>query len=217
MRAVFQNELTNLQERLIQLSDLRLDAIRDATVSFNAADIGLADQVISGDTTIDKLAVELDELAIEILTRQSPVARDLRIVVSGLRMSATLERMGDLARHIAQLTRRRYPDHVAPESLRDVFVQMSAETIRAAELLTRLLRTQDVALANTLIEDDRALDDLHRSVFDLVLAPDWSGEAEQIVDVILATRFLERFGDQAVSIARKALFLATGEWAPAHG
>lgn len=191
-----------------------LDAVREATVAFNTANIALADRVISADMTIDRLAVELDEKAIEVLTRQSPVARDLRVVVSALRMSATLERMGDLARHVAQLTRRRYPNHVAPDALRDTFVQIAAKAVRAAEYVTRLLRTEDVEIAQRLIDEDQEIDDLHRNVFQAVLGPDWSGDPEQTVDVTLATRFLERFGDQAVSIARKVLFLATGDWAP---
>jgi phosphate transport system protein len=214
MRAVFQQELADVQDRLVEIAELVLDSIRDATTAFNAADVALADKVIAADPNIDELAVELDELAIEILYRQSPVARDLRIVVSALRMSASLERMGDLARHIAQLARRRYPEHVAPESLRDTFTQMTAHDIRIAELLAQLLRTQDVELAEQLIRGDDAVDELHAGVFGTVLSADWTGEAEQTVDVTLASRFLERFGDHAASIAKKVQYLATGDWVP---
>lgn len=214
MREVFQQELAEVQDRLVEISELVLDSIRDATTAFNAADVALADKVIAADPAIDGLAVELDELAIEILYRQNPVARDLRIVVSALRMSASLERMGDLARHIAQIARRRYPEHVAPEALRDTFVQMTAHDIRIAELLTQLLRTQDVELADQLIHGDDTVDKLHASVFERVLGPDWTGEAEQTVDVTLASRFLERFGDHAASIAKKVQYLATGSWVP---
>jgi len=214
MRAVFQQELAEVQERLVEISELVLDSIRDATTAFNAADVALADKVIAADPNIDELAVELDELAIEILYRQSPVARDLRIVVSALRMSASLERMGDLARHIAQLARRRYPDHVAPDGLRDLFTQMTAHDIHIAELLTQLLRTQDGELAEQLIQGDDAVDKLHAGVFATVLGPDWQGEAEQTVDVTLASRFLERFGDHAASIAKKVQYLGTGDWVP---
>lgn len=214
MRAVFQQELAEVQDRLVEISELVLDSIRDATTAFNTADVALADKVIAADPTIDELAVELDELSIEILYRQNPVARDLRIVVSALRMSASLERMGDLARHIAQLTRRRYPEHVAPESLRDTFTQMAAHDIHIAELLEQLLRTQDVDLAERLIAGDDAVDTLHAGVFDAVLGADWHGEAEQTVDVTLASRFFERFGDHAASIAKKVQYLATGDWVP---
>jgi len=216
MRAVFQHELSTVQERLVEISARVLDAIRDATTAFNAADIGLADSVISGDLTIDELAIELDELSIEILTRQGPMARDFRVVVSALRMSAILERMGDLARHIAQLARRRYPERVATAELRDVFIEMAAQDIRIAELLNRLLITQDVELAHELIRQDDVVDGLHRRVFDELLGPVWSGRAEDIVDLTLASRYFERFGDQAVGAAKKMLYLATGEWIPAE-
>lgn len=214
MRAVFQQELSSVHDRLVEISDHVLDAIRDATTAFNTADITLADAVIGADPLIDSLAVELDELGIQILGRQSPVARDLRIVVGALRMSAALERMGDLARHIAQLTRRRYPLHVVPLPLRDTFVEMAAQDIRTAELLTRLLRTQDVHLADELIAGDALIDELHRRVFAAVLSEDWQGDAEQTVDVTLASRFFERFGDHAGGIAKKVQYLSTGEWAP---
>jgi len=214
MRAVFQQELASVQDGLILISDLVLDAIRDASTAFNSADIALADQVITADPVIDRLAVELDELSIQILGRQGPVAHDLRIVVAALRMSALLERMGDLARHIAQLVRRHYPQHVVPESLRDVFVELAAQSVRTAELLNRLLRTQAVELADALIHGDARTDELHRSVFAAILSEDWTGDTEQTVDVTLATRFFERFGDQAVSIAKRVKYLSTGEWAP---
>ncbi|WP_022882543.1 phosphate signaling complex protein PhoU [Gryllotalpicola ginsengisoli] len=214
MREVFQQELAEVQDRLVEISELVLDSIRDASTAFNTSDVALADKVIAADPTIDELAVELDELSIEILYRQTPVARDLRIVVSALRMSASLERMGDLARHIAQLARRRYPNHVAPDALRDTFVQMAAEDVHMAELLTQLLRTQDVALGDQLIAQDASVDALHRSVFDNVLGAGWSGEAEQTVDVTLASRFFERFADHAASIAKKVQYLATGDWVP---
>ena len=214
MRAVFQQELSSVHDGLVEIAERVLDAIRNATTAFNTADIALADTVIGADPVIDQLAISLDELALQILSRQGPVARDLRVVVGALRMSAALERMGDLARHIAQLARRRYPLRVMPDALRDTFLELAAQDIRTAELLVRLIRTQDVHLADELIAEDARIDELHRSVFAAVLRPDWTGDAEQTVDVTLATRFFERFGDQAVSIAKKVQYLSTGEWAP---
>lgn len=213
MRAVFQQELRSVQNGLVEISDLVLDAIRDASTAFNTADIALAEHVIAADPRIDRLTVQLDELSIQILGRQGPMARDLRIVVGSLRMSALLERMGDLARHVAQLTRRHYPGHVVPDPLRDVFVEMAAQDIRTAELLNRLLRTQDLQLVQELVAGDARTDELHRAVFAAVLRDDWTGTTEQTVDATLATRFFERFGDQAVSIAKRVQYLATGEWA----
>jgi len=91
---------------------------------------------------IDEKAIELDELAIEILARQQPVARDLRIVVSALRMSASLERMGDIAEHIAQLTRMRFPERAIPKGLKSTFLKMGELDVEVARQLTELLRTR---------------------------------------------------------------------------
>ena len=97
MREVFQQELREVQDRLVEISELVATSIDKATRAFNESDVTLAEECIEDDARIDELAVALDELAITILARQQPVARDLRIVVSALRISASLERMGDLA------------------------------------------------------------------------------------------------------------------------
>ena len=103
VREVFQQELREVQERLVEIAHLVAVSIDNATRAFNESNVSLAEQVIADDDKIDVAALELDELAINILARQQPVARDLRIVVSALRISASLERMGDMAEHIAQL------------------------------------------------------------------------------------------------------------------
>ncbi|WP_298228006.1 phosphate signaling complex protein PhoU, partial [Gryllotalpicola sp.] len=195
MREVFQQELYEVQVRLVEISELVLQSIRKATEAFNESDVALADQVISADREIDEAALSLDELAIEILYREQPMARDLRIVVSALRMSASLERMGDLAQHIAQLARYRYPDRVVPDSLHGTFLKLGAQDVLIAQMLTELLRTQDVELGDRIRSEDDVVDKLHQSVFDAVLSPDWTGEAGNTVDVTLASRYHERFAD----------------------
>lgn len=144
-----------------------------------------------------------------------PVARDLRIVVSTLRISASLERMGDLAEHIAQLARYRFPEKVVPKDLRETFTEMGRLDVEIARTLTRLLRTQDVELADAIRNEDDRVDELHASVFDKVLGATWTGEASDTVDATLASRYHERFADHAVSIAKKVRYLGTGDWADA--
>ena len=121
MREVFQQELREVQDRLVEIAELVAISIDKATRAFNESDVSLAEEVIAEDPRIDQATVALDELAITILARQQPVARDLRIVVSALRISASLERMGDLSTHISQLARYRFPDKVVPKSLRSTF------------------------------------------------------------------------------------------------
>ena len=203
-----------MQDRLVELSGLVAVSIDKATGAFNESDVTLAEEVIADDDKIDGLTVALDELAIMILARQQPVARDLRIVVSALRISASLERMGDMSTHIAQLARYRFPDKVVPKSLRGTFAEMGRLDVEIAQKLTELLRSQDVKMAETIRNDDDEIDALHLKVFDKVLGETWKGEAADTVDATLASRYHERFADHAVSIAKKVQYLATGDWVP---
>ncbi|WP_169079495.1 phosphate signaling complex protein PhoU [Microcella alkalica] len=214
MREVFQQELREVQERLVEISTLVATSMDNATRAFNESNVSLAEQVIAEDSKIDVAAAELDELAINILARQQPVARDLRIVVSALRISASLERMGDMAEHIAQLARYRFPEKVVPKSLRPTFAEMGQVDVQIARMLVELLTTEDVKIAEAIRNEDDKVDALHLSVFDKVLGETWKGQAIDTVDATLASRYHERFADHAVSIAKKVQYLATGDWVP---
>jgi phosphate transport system protein len=215
MREVFQQELREVRERLVEIATLVADSIDNATQAFNQSNVSLAETVISNDAKIDAAAAELDELAINILARQQPVARDLRVVVSALRISASLERMGDMAEHIAQLARYRFPDKVVPKSLRGTFKEMGALDVEMARKLVELLETEDMTIAEYIRDEDDKVDALHLSVFDKVLGESWKGETIDTVDATLASRYHERFADHAVSISKKVQYLATGDWVQA--
>ena len=213
MREVFHQSLEELQSGLVEIAELVATAMQKATTAFATSDVTLAEEVIDADSVIDERALELDELAIEILARQQPVARDLRIVVMSLRVSASLERMGDIAEHIAQLTRMRFPERAVPKGLRSTFTKMGQLDVEVAQTLTQLLRTEDLALAERIRNADDDIDELHIAVFEKVLSDNWQGEASATVDATLASRYHERFADHAVSVAKKVVYLATGDWA----
>jgi phosphate transport system protein len=214
MREVFQKELLEVRERLVEIAELVAVSIDNATRAFNGSSVSLAEAVIADDPKIDVAAAELDELAINILARQQPVARDLRVVVSALRISASLERMGDLSEHIAQLARYRFPEKVVPKGLRGTFREMGALDVEIARKLVELLQTEDVSIAEHIRNEDDKIDALHLSVFDKVLGETWKGEAVDTVDATLASRYHERFADHAVLISKKVQYLATGDWVP---
>lgn len=214
MREVFQQELHEVQSRLVEISKLVTISIENATNAFGNSDVVLAEQVIDEDVRIDELALSLDELAIQILARQQPVARDLRVVVSALRISASLERMGDMSEHIAQLARYRFPDKAVPKGLRSTFRDMGELDVQISRKLTALLETQDVALVEEIRNLDDEIDNLHLRVFDKVLGETWKGDTVGTVDATLASRYHERFADHAVSISKKVIYLSTGDWAP---
>lgn len=211
MRHLFLAELQQLGDDLVSMAQQVEQAIIHAGNALRDQDIALAETVIAEDVAIDEMERVLDERCINLLVQQQPVATDLRTVVSGLRMSASLERQGDLARHIAQVTRARYPEPVVPEHLRPVFEQLDAAATSVAKQVVELLETHDVELAKQIEQDDDLLDNLHQQLFNEVLRPEWTGSAQQTVDVTLLSRYYERFGDHAVALARRVVYLVTGE------
>ena len=212
MREVFHQSLEDIQSRLVEITDLVTVAIDKATRAFATSDVAMAEEVIANDVQIDELAVSLDELAIEVLARQQPVARDLRIVVFALRVSASLERMGDMAEHIAQLARLRFPERAIPKGLKGTFTKMGERDVEVSRTLSELLRTQDLRLADVIRNADDEVDELHARVFEKVLSDNWKGEPTATVDATLASRYHERFADHAVAVAKKVVYLATGDW-----
>ena len=106
------------------MSRLVETAIASAGTALLTGDLSLAESVIADDHTIDAMERDLDERCVLLIAQQQPVARDLRVIVAGLRMSASLERMGDLARHIAEIARLRYPAKTVPPELEGTFSAM---------------------------------------------------------------------------------------------
>lgn len=212
MREVFHDELRALAEQLSQMAGLVGSAMSSATQALLEADLALAESVISADAQIDAQQRHLDDRAVELLARESPVATDLRVVVSALRMSTSLERMGDLARHVATQARLRHPHQVVPEVLVPCFTAMGEAASRMATTAGTVIVTRDLALGARVEKDDDQLDDLHRSVFTTMLDPSWQESVERTVDVTLCSRYFERYGDHAVSVVRRVGFLVTGEW-----
>ena len=183
MRDAFHEDLDRISDQLVEMTRLVSSAMSRATTALLDADITLAEQVIENDARIDALREELDMRAIDLLARQQPVATDLRIVVTAMRMSSDIERMGDLAERIVE----------------------KAGSIIAAK---------DAQAALTLEKDDDAMDDLHRELFARLADDTWPHGTETAVDITLVGRYYERFADHAVSVARRVIFLVTGEWEP---
>jgi|SRR5688572_18740474 len=213
MRTAFTEELRFISDQLVEMTRLASEALDRATNALMTSDLELAEAVISADEQIDIVRRDLDTRAVDVLARQQPVATDLRRLVMSMRMSSDLERMGDLARHVAKLTRLRYPRPVLPEELKPTFARM-AEV--AEELVTeagRIIRENDVEAVPRLLVTDDEMDELHRAVFRILLDDDWTGGVEPAIDATLLSRYYERFGDHAVSIAQRVVYLVTGEWA----
>lgn len=213
MREAYHEELAALSDGLVEMARLAGSAIGRATTALLDADLRLAEGVIETDVRVDDLQRDLEDRAIALLARQQPVATDLRTVVTSLRMSADLERSGDLARHVAQLARLRYPQPAVPGDLHRTILEMGQLAQRLMAQAAEVLRTRDVDAALQLEQDDDRMDELHRMIFRHLMDDRWQHGVETAVDVTLVGRYYERFADHAVSVARRMVYLVTGEHA----
>jgi phosphate transport system protein len=213
VRDIFELELQEVQDRLVEIAEDTARVIEKASKAFNASDVVLADEAIAISEHAGEKALALDELVIRILAKESPVARNLRVLVSALRISASLERMSALAGHIAAIARYRFPGTAVPDSLAATFAEMGNLDVSLAKQLVQLLKTTDADFAREIQAQDARVDELHRHVFDVVLGDDWKENAMFTVDVTLASRYHERFADHVVDISSKVSYLTTGDWA----
>ena len=214
MREQFHGELASLSEQMVEMTRLAGSAISRATRPLLDADLALPESVITADEEMDRIQAAIEEKSLELLARQQPVATDLRTIVTGLRMSADLERMGDLARHVAKLARLRYPNSPIPAQLASTILEMGQVAERVVAKTGSVIAGRDLVMASELEQDDDQMDRLHRELFTVLLDPGWDGGVEAAVDVTLCGRFYERFADHAVSVARRVTYLVTGERAP---
>jgi phosphate transport system protein len=213
IRSVFQDELDSVSQTLFELSVMVSDSMAKATRALMTKNLSLAEEVISYDEKIDTVQHELDARIIDIIARQQPVASDLRALVTALRMSADLERMGDLADHVAKVVRLRHPASAVPDQLMSLIESMGVTAEKIAAKTGVVISTRDTALAAQLEKDDDEMDLLHRQLISALIAPTWEHGVETAIDLTLLGRYYERYADHAVSVARRVIFLVTGKFA----
>jgi len=213
MRDAFHEELDAIQATLVTMGEMVAVAMERSSAALLNADVKLAEQVISEDEKLDTIQHDLEARAINLMARQQPVAQDLRILVTSLRMSADLERMGDLCHHIAKLARMRYPAVAVPPELVSTIENMGKTAKKIIEKSTHVVKSQDLQAAIELETDDDEMDTLHRALFVALLDDSWSHGIEAAIDMTLLGRYYERCADHAVSIARRVYFLVKGEYA----
>lgn len=215
MRQQYADELQGLNDQLVEMTRLVGSAMQRATTSLLDADLSLAESVIAADEKVDERHAQFEEQALVLIARQAPVASDLRLLIAGLRMSADLERMGDLARHVAKVARLRYPDSAIPPELRATILEMGQVAEQLVAKTGAIITSRNLTAAAELETDDDVMDGLHRGLFTSLLEPDWTHGIESAIDITLIGRYYERYADHAVSVARRVVFLVTGEH-PVH-
>jgi len=214
IRSLFQEELDGVSQSLIDLTTMVTKSMKKATEALLSSDLQAAEDVISDDEKIDNYQHELDSRIIDIIARQQPVASDLRALITALRMSADLERMGDLSHHIAKIARLRHPESAVPQELHDMVRHLGDAAVKISEKISIVIETRNIALALQLEEDDDIVDSLHRELIGKLTDGSWDKGVAAAIDITLLGRYYERFADHAVSVSRRIYFLVTGEFAP---
>lgn len=211
MREAFTQQLDDISDDLVTLTRLVGSAMNRATQALLDADLRLAEEVIAADAGIDEVTSEVEEKCFDAIALQAPVASDLRVVIGALRIASSLERMGDLAEHVAKQARLRYPNPSIPQELRGTFAEMGGIAEAIVSQTGAVIATKDVTLATDIARHDEKMDRLHRELFTIVLSQSWKHGVEAAVDVTLLSRFYERYADHAVSVTRRVVTIVTGE------
>jgi phosphate transport system protein len=188
------------------------ESIVKSSKALLTADLKLAEEVIATDAKIDDYQHDLDTRIIDIIARQQPVASDLRALITALRMSADLERMGDLSHHIAKVARLRHPNNAIPNDLVLAFTEMGYVAEKLATKVATVITTRDTEMALQVEKDDDEMDDLHRKVISGIISNGPGVTIESAIDLTLLGRYYERFADHAVAVARRVYFLVKGEF-----
>lgn len=211
MRHHFSEQLDLVFDDLAGLAASVQTAVRRATEALVNADGPLAERVISGDADIDARRDRTEEKCFRILSLQQPVAGDLRTVVAALRMGTELERAGDLATHVAKVARMRVPGHAVPDDLAPVVARMAEIAVEMMGSCGEIIAERDVAGLVALGALDDEMDELRARTLTALVDGDGRHGVEAVIDLALISRYYERIGDHAVSVAKRVAYVVTGE------
>ena len=207
----YQDKLDEVNADLVAITRFVGSAMNQATQSLLDADLSIAEKVIESDARIDTLCSSVEERCFDIISLGHPTEADLRLVIGALRIATSLERMGDLAEHIAKQARMRYPKPSVPQELRATFAIMGGVAEAIVSKTGSVIANRDVSLATDIAHHDAEMDNLHRELFTIVLSPTWKHGVEAAIDVTLLSRYYERYADHAVSVTRRVVTVVTGE------
>jgi phosphate transport system protein len=209
MANVFHQHLDELNELLVDMARRVGVAIEQAGTALLETDSAAAEAVVAGDDQVNAMQFRIDDRIVELMTQYDPVATDLRFVLAAVRISVDLERMGDLAKHVAKSVLLRAPVPVIPDSLRPDFAAMGSAAVHISEKLVEVLEHQDTVQAAQMGLDDDELDAAQQRIHEQL--PTLGYGPQTAVDSALLARFYERYGDHAVRISHQVVYLVTGD------
>lgn len=211
MRDLYYEQLDQIVTDLVDLTGTVREAVKISTEALLKADGELAEQVIERDRETDLRAEAIEEATLSLLATQQPVATDLRQLVATLRMLNDLQRMGALSVHVAKVARLRMPDLAVPDTLQPTIASMAEVADKMISAASRIVADRDIAAAEELESTDDEMDRLRRELFRVILSDRWEHGVEPAIDLALLGRYYERMGDHAVAMARRVVYLVTGE------
>jgi len=209
MANIFHRHLDDLNDLLVDMARRVEAAMRQASTALLETDEAVAEEVVAADREINALQFQVDDRIVALVTQYDPVASDLRLILGAVRIAVDLERMGDMAKHVAKTVILRAPIPVIPESLREDFTAMSRAAVRIAAKLVDILTDHDQLQAAQMGLDDDELDAVQERIYGQL--PDFGYGPQAAVDAALLARFFERFGDHAVRVSHQVVYLVTGD------
>ena len=211
MRNAYFDQLDTIVDDLVAMTHDVQVAVSRSTHALLTADAKVAEQVISDDAALDAARERVERKSFELLALQQPVASDLRMLVAGLRMVADLERMGDLSVHVAKVAQLRIPETAIPAEMVPTIEQMAFVAVHMVGAAAVVIEDRDVDAAVALEQADEEMDELRRRSFRIMLGDGWAHGVEPAIDIALLGRYYERIADHAVSLARRVVYLVTGQ------
>ena len=211
VRQGFDQELESVRQELVHMGQIVQDAINNAVDALARRDKALAQQVMDGDDLIDSMQVEIEDRCISLIARQQPVATDLRILGTGLKITTDLERIGDHAFDIAKIVLL-----IGNEPLIKPLVDIPRMAVMAQSMLEDSLQAYlklDIQLAEKVCRDDDLVDQLYHQVFRELLTYmlEDPKKINQATQLIFVARYLERIADHSTNVAEWVIYLVTGE------
>jgi phosphate transport system protein len=209
-RSNFDNDLKELKDLLLKMANKSERAIQNAMVALINQDLEMANQVIAGDNEIDELEYEINDKALLLIARQSPVATDLRKINVALKVSSEVERFADIAVNIAKSAihignEEHFKEIIDIPKMMEMALEMVSDSIKA-------YYSEDITLAKKCAEKDDAVDTMFGSLIQELLSyiPQNPNSTNQIIQLAFVCRFIERIADHSTNIAENVIYLVTG-------
>ncbi|MDR1688845.1 MAG: phosphate signaling complex protein PhoU [Clostridiales bacterium] len=210
MRSRFDEQLTNLNNKLIEMGAMIEDAITKTIRALIEQDVRLAKSIIAGEEEIDQMERDIESLCLKLLLQQQPIAKDLRLISSALKMITDMERIGDHAEDISEITLFLAGTPYIKEL--EHIPQMAEATVKMVKDAIDAFVKRDLELAYACIDYDEVVDNLFINVkndlIDLIRID--SANGEQAIDLLMIAKYFERIGDHATNIAEWVVFSLTG-------